>query len=436
MHLNEEVILNQFRLILLAVTIAALCCSVPASAQTVTIVNGNGQLVCSQCLDGSPFSFRPLVVKVTDASGNPVNGAQVDWTVGGTSGSFGVSLQPSTSFTTSDGIASATLFNQNSNNPNAFQNFLQYTVTATNGTSSVNFFETVGFSNAFSGGLNPIQQDFTRVPVGTSISGQAGTVSTTPLQVGIYDRTGKPVPNVNMFFLNDSTAGPATVQCVTDPKAGVNMVLTDATGIASCTPVFGNTAGNGKASLVIGGAPPTDPTDATATTQFFFRTFPINLTVTPGVAGTIKITQGNNQSLNPGQSVSTQLQVEVDSAAGSPLGGQSVVWSVTPAGAANLVNAVTTTDANGRASSGLALTSTATGTVTVTVRLASDSTKSVSFTITVVPVVSITGFQIVSGSNQSASVSTAFPQPLVVQVTTSAGTAANIPVQFSSNGSI
>ena len=314
MHLNEEVILNQFRLILLAATVAALCCAVPAGAQNISIVNGNGQLVCSQCLDGSPFSFRPLVVKVTDASGAPVNGAQVNWTVGGAFGTFGVSLQPSTSFTAADGTASATLFNQNGSNPSAFQNYIQYTVTATTSNATANFFETVGFSNAFSGGLNPIQQDFTNVPAGTSITGQGGTVSSNPLKVGFTTGHGKAVPNVNMFFRNDPTAGAVTVQCVTDPQAGPNMVLTDAEASRPALRFLEAWPGNAKIPIVLGGAPPTDPTDTTATTQFYYKTFPIDVNVTPGAAGTIKITQGNNQSGTPGQNIATPLQVEVDDA--------------------------------------------------------------------------------------------------------------------------
>ena len=49
---------------------------------TVAVVSGNGQLICQFLLwPDSRFSFQPMVVKVTDASGNPVNGASVNWSV-------------------------------------------------------------------------------------------------------------------------------------------------------------------------------------------------------------------------------------------------------------------------------------------------------------------------------------------------------------------
>ena len=50
-----------------------------ASAQGISIVSGNGQLICSQCPTRS-FQFDPLVVMVKDARGTPVPNAVVSWT--------------------------------------------------------------------------------------------------------------------------------------------------------------------------------------------------------------------------------------------------------------------------------------------------------------------------------------------------------------------
>ena len=50
-----------------------------ASAQTVSIVSGNGQMTCA-FFCGIPF-FNPLVVVVKDANGAPVPNATVTWTV-------------------------------------------------------------------------------------------------------------------------------------------------------------------------------------------------------------------------------------------------------------------------------------------------------------------------------------------------------------------
>src|SRR3954452_1397319 len=50
-----------------------------ASAQSISIVSGNGQLICSQCPTRT-FQFDPLVVMVKDRNGNPVANAVVSWT--------------------------------------------------------------------------------------------------------------------------------------------------------------------------------------------------------------------------------------------------------------------------------------------------------------------------------------------------------------------
>ena len=87
--------------------------------------------------------------------------------------------------------------------------------------------------------------------------------------------------------------------------------------------------------------PPTDPT----TLPFAnWAIGPLNLTVTAAQPGLIKVTQGNGQSAAPGQALATALQVEVDTASGTPVAGQQVNWTVTPAGAANLSSTTTSTD--------------------------------------------------------------------------------------------
>jgi uncharacterized protein (TIGR03437 family) len=123
--------------------------------------------------------------------------------------------------------------------------------------------------------------------------------------------------------------------------------------------------------------------------------------------------------------------VETDNAAGLPLSGSTVNWKVvSPASGATLSNSTTTSGGNGQSTNTVSISNALSGVVQVTASLASDATKSVSFTINVTPPVTITQFQIVSGGSQSAVVGSAFGQPLVVKVSVSAGSAANIPVQF------
>src|ERR1051326_1416674 len=53
--------------------------STSASAQSISIVSGNGQVICSQCPTRS-FMFDPLVVMVKDGRGAPMANASVTWT--------------------------------------------------------------------------------------------------------------------------------------------------------------------------------------------------------------------------------------------------------------------------------------------------------------------------------------------------------------------
>src|SRR5437867_4192106 len=87
---------------------AALLSSAPVSAQSISIVSGNGQLICGQCPTRS-FMFDPLVVMVKDFRGNPVANATVNWTVNNPRGSDGRMASAST-VTGADGTASNNLF--------------------------------------------------------------------------------------------------------------------------------------------------------------------------------------------------------------------------------------------------------------------------------------------------------------------------------------
>jgi uncharacterized protein (TIGR03437 family) len=108
-----------------------------------------------------------------------------------------------------------------------------------------------------------------------------------------------------------------------------------------------------------------------------------------------------------------------------------VNWSVTPAGAATLGSASTTTDGNGNASTTVTFASTASGAVKITATLAGSSLTPIVFTLNAIPNLNITGLQIVSGNNQAAIIGSAFPTPLKVQLTASNGTPSGVPVTFS-----
>ncbi len=415
---------------LAAALFAGLLAGAAAPAQTVSVVSGNGQFICPACQNLTP-NFQILKVLVTDANGTPLPNVTVNWATNASSNQANLAATATT--TGSDGTATNTLFALGQLGTTSSTSYLQYLVTATAGNSSATFYLSQGF-DLFVGGiiLQAANVSFPQLPA--NLSGAAGSTASSPVQVQITDRTGQPIPNVAVLLQN-LQSGPS-MQCKSSPGAGVGVVLTDATGQATCQPVFGPVPGTGQFQVNVGGAYP--GADFTQTpTAYRTSGYPISFTTTAAAPGSVTITQGNGQTVNPGQSLPTVLGVQVNDINGNALAAQNVNWSVSPAGSATLGNTVTTTDSNGRTTNNLTVSGSALGTITVTAAAASDTTKSTKFSISVVQPITITGFTIVSGNNQSAAVSTNFGSPLVVQVTTSTGTgAANVPVQFSTSGPV
>src|SRR5579871_1372882 len=94
------------RLRLLAFSFLTVLFLLPAfsQAQSLSIVSGNGQLVCLVC-KGGPYKFAPLWVQVYDSTGKSVGaGTVVTWTATQT----GAPTQTGTSTTNSAGQASFT----------------------------------------------------------------------------------------------------------------------------------------------------------------------------------------------------------------------------------------------------------------------------------------------------------------------------------------
>jgi uncharacterized protein (TIGR03437 family) len=434
---KEEVLLSRLRLIAL---IGALACLLSGAAfgQSISVVSGNGQV-----LTPSNFTVQAFVVKVSDANGVPAAGVSVNWTVLAGTGIFlATGTGQATTTTDQDGMSSifytTGLAQQTDFTTPYFQSMI--TASPTGGSNSVTFYLTQVVASALGGGVLPQVQFVATIP--DTLQGAAGTRGSSPIQVIVSATNGsatRALPNAAVQLLNfqDPATG-AAIACVSGgPQAGANVVLTDANGNATCTPVFGGVPGNGQAAVAIGGVPSaavtpfgiwqdrSDPIQASGVSVV-----PFPFTVTPGSPGSLKLVSGNNQSGNAGQTLPTQLIAEVDNASGQPLAGVPVTWTATPASAVNFVSTTTTSDANGRVTANVAFTGTANGSIQVTAALASDPTKTVTFTLTAVPLTQITGFTTVSGSGQSAVVGTQFAAPLIVQVTTSAGSAANIPVQF------
>ncbi len=431
--------MNKLRLFVFAVVLIGFFCVSAALAQTpanISVVSGNGQMICPACPSpGSgyiySFLFDPMVVKVTDANGNPVSGAVVTWLQLSGNG-FLNGGSGATTTTDSTGQTSITYI---PGAPNTNQAYIQSQITATISTgSSVSFYLTQVLPG---NGFTQVQVQYlngattppcaTCVQPGDTVSGAAGSTSNQQVAILAYGAPGSfpsVVPNVSLRLLNNQTS--PSVSCATGAGADPGTVLTDATGTATCTIVFGPGSGTGS-FVVAAGLPPTQ------TTGSLFLSGNININVTPGVPGSIKVVSGNNQSANAGSAIATPLVAQVGDTAGNPLSGQQITWSVTPSNAATLSSTTTTSDANGQVHTSLTLSPSAGGQVKVTAALTSNPQISTTFTITVNT--QVTGLQILSGNNQSAAVNAAFSQPLIVQLSTSAGAAvAGVPVQFTITG--
>jgi uncharacterized protein (TIGR03437 family) len=454
--------LNRF-LLFVAVVLAVAAGTAPRlSAQTpvnISIVSGNGQVTCPLCpLSGGlvPPFFDGLYVKVTDASGNPVPNTAVNWTVVSGNGQLSNGASTDQTITNAQGVATDTYqaFNQITGtlgNP-----FNQGTITATiSSGAGATFYETQAYANITGQGnsaslvqvqlLTPgsVPPCSGCLSPGDLLTGNAGGTSSNQFKVQVYVQgsTTPVVPNVSLQLVpcdNNGCGigvikpGTPTISCATGAGADPGTVLTDSTGVAVCTPILGSVTGSGRFYALVGGVASTGYNTG-GPPQGYFQTGTFGLNVLPGVASSLSIVSGNGLSALPGQQVPGALIAKVGDAAGNPLSGQQVVWSVSPSSAATLSNTTTTSDANGRVQTNVTLSNSASGTVLVKVTLASNPNVSTTFSVTAN--VQITGLQVVSGNSQTALINTAFAQPLVVQLTSSTGSpASGLPVSFSISG--
>jgi uncharacterized protein (TIGR03437 family) len=406
-----------------------------ASAQTpanVTVLAGNGQLLCTGCVSpsGLPFQFPdPFKVKVTDTNGNPVANSPVTWTK--TAG-FGSIANPTT-YTDGNGVAQNTVI-PSQQVGTGFQPFLQSTIVAQAGSASATFTLSQGLVDLTSSAkyvgvyvASPI--------VGVGISGTAGLTAAPQVQVSVKALTGAGVPGVSVTILNsDNTSGPSTTvpsaYCATGAGANPYAVLTDATGMATCTPILGGVSGTGTISVLVGGD--VSSPNYNNLPAGYYQSNNFSLTVAPSTPGTLRLISGNNQSANPGQQFPLPLVAQVGDTAGNPLSGQSVKWTVFPAGAATLSPSSGTSDQNGQVSTTVTLAASAAGQIQVIATVTQNTAITATFTETVNA--QLTGLQKVLGDNQSAVVNTTFAVPLKVALSGTNGPVANYPVQFAISG--
>ena len=403
------------RRLLVTLICALIAMAVAGSAQTIGIVSGQGQLLCASCPGTTQFGFNALVARVTDAAGNPVPNATVNWAVvSDTSGT--ASIGQATTLTDANGLTSNTLVLPIGVGPGtALLPIIQASATATvpASGSSVTFYGTSVAPQQ--SGVNPVNYQLITVPsanvVGQAGSGCASGLTNCQIVVAVAGPFGG-IQNVAVSLLPDNTdptLGP-TIAC--DAPSGI--VLTDASGTATCNFKFGGKplAAQNTFSIVVGGG-------TTAT-------FPnaISYQVTPGqpaiILTTCPVAQPNCGVFGNGFTgkAGDQLNVIalVTDIQGNPSVNATVTWSVNPPAAATLRDTTSTTAADGRTAVFTTVGSVP-GPFTITATSGS-ATGAFNLTNAGAP---ISSMMKQSGDNQAAAQNTAFAQPLMVQVLNTQG---------------
>jgi uncharacterized protein (TIGR03437 family) len=436
------------------------------TAANISVVQGSGQMICDGCpMTGLPF-FDPLIVKVTDASGNPVQNAQVTWSVTSTTATFSGSLANLTTVTGSASSSSALDCNfYNSSAPqrigetcNVFTEgsvaspqigYIVTTIQASIPSGQSVTFTLTQSPNLVTTGSNTsyitaqLALD-SAVQAGATLSGQVGTVSSTAIKVVVRTLGGTFISGVSIRLIPQAAnQGGAAIACQTPAgsQAGPGAVLTGSDGTALCYPMFtapGSSPMN--FNILVGGvAVLVNPNSANSYNQGVgqpagtFEFGPFHATATANTPASLQVLSGNNQSANAGAMLAQPLVVQVLDSNRNPLPGNTVNWVVTPSNAATVNPSSGTSDSNGSVSTNVTLSSAATGNVQVAATVGSLS-QSFSITVTV-PTPPLSSLTTVSGNNQSAPQGMAFGTPLAVMASLANGSAASgVPVQFAITG--
>jgi uncharacterized protein (TIGR03437 family) len=396
----------------------------------VDVISGNGQMICPTCAQKKFTLFYPMVVKVTDANGNPIANKTVNWQL--VSGTAAPSFDMATT-TDANGLSISRLFQGSIVGGSGQTPYLQSVINAYVDNASTNFTETVALTSSAFGNQLVFTQKIS--PQGsTPLSGPAGGTGTDPIRIHI-DGGGLGVPGVSVRILNPDPKTLPSANCAADPGS----VLSDANGDATCYPVFGPVAGNSPVSVLVGGLDPAQ-FDQTISPQplteplAYDQYIGIQLAVSPVTPGKLTVVSGNNQSINPGASSAPLVVQLTDASGGATIANTAVAWTVSPAGAATLSQSSTTTDSQGKTQTTVTLSPSAVGQVIVKAAL-TGSNSNISTNFTLATNVQIATLAKVSGDSQSAQAGKAFGAPLVVQVTgTNGQPVVNQPVSFTVTG--
>ena len=396
------------------------------NAGSIAIVAGQGQLMTENNNTGIPGFGSPLEVLVTDLNGKPVSGSSVTFKITNGPGSLFGGSNTLAVKSNAQGVASVGFL---SNVVPLGLGSVQTQVAAqASGTNTVTFYETTYPSNATL--VPPPTVQLLLPQAGQTLTGQAGTVITGAFTANVVDGHGFAIPNVSVFTcVPQAPTAPDQPSVCNVPLANSGpfgtcqnstggLVLSDAHGHISCDLLLDGIVGTGPIGAQYG---------------YHFDTIAFPLKITPGPPGTITLVQGNNQTGKPGAQLLNALVIQVTDSFGNVLTDYGpVTWSVLATGVpATLQNTSSATNSTGSASTLVTLGSTV-GVVIIKVTAGNASTE---FTLTVASTAA--SVQQVSGNNQTAFVSAAFPAPLVVKVEDQLGNGVpGAPVTFTvSSGS-
>jgi uncharacterized protein (TIGR03437 family) len=198
------------------------------SAQTLSMVSGNGQLVAQQFQTNSP-----LVVQATGANGKPAAGVTVNWAI--TAGEQ-ATLSSTSTTTDSNGLASVVF---TATTLNTLLSYAPSTVTASAGSSSVNFVVTILQT------LASVSMTIGTPAVGATLTAPSGTTIPAAVVVHVYAeggvQSGQGIPNVGLRVAN------AQDQTLTPPAACnalAGTALSDSSGTATCNLTLTGPAGS------------------------------------------------------------------------------------------------------------------------------------------------------------------------------------------------
>jgi uncharacterized protein (TIGR03437 family) len=367
----------------------------------IYIVSGNGQLT----RENFPLA-APLNVVVLDASGNPLPGQKVVWTLVRGTGNLGT-------VETTTGQDGQVLFSYTTGRVPVPAAANQDVIEASTTFGKVTFYTTTLALNLPIGTLaGDAQIEYIYPNLGDlnnrNLTVEAGGLLPAAIGIRVADYLGQPLENVGLdvqtsappIFSVDGFSPPIppagfTARCDGAP-------LTDSRGNVYCDIRAGNTPGTGSLYVIVGSY------RAMAT---------LNLTITVGRASRLRVLAGDAQKARANTALPIPLQVQVTDLGGNPINNFPVTWSIVAPGTGTLGAARTVTNPGG-----IAQNSFRTGITPGRVQIRAQIDNPVAggnpiFVVFNVDTETTLGGLIqISGNGQETGINNEFPNPLVVQV--------------------